>query len=158
MVYWGFLLHKTDGWDAKKVVISSMIMFQCIPYWFQDPILKLSNTNSWLYVIWEHDYGFCGPKIIASSVIDFDFGGLYDASWPSHMPLYYNHPASISLSTHSKCQHWVECSWRESGMAGIGRVWNSPLLLTCISNYIHYKVCDEITCPFLNFNGATVEF
>ena len=26
-----------------------------------------------------------------------------------------------------------------------------------ISNYIHYKVWDEITNPFLNFNGATVE-
>ena len=32
-----------------------------------------------------------------------------------------------------------------------------PLLLTWISNYIHYKVWDEITYPFLNFNGATVE-
>ena len=26
-----------------------------------------------------------------------------------------------------------------------------------ISNYTHYKVWDEITYPFLNFNGATVE-
>ena len=26
-----------------------------------------------------------------------------------------------------------------------------------ICNYIHYKVWDEITYPFLNFNGATVE-
>ena len=26
-----------------------------------------------------------------------------------------------------------------------------------ISNYIHYKVWDDITYPFLNFNGATVE-
>ena len=26
-----------------------------------------------------------------------------------------------------------------------------------ISNYIHYKVWDEITYPFLNFNGATIE-
>ena len=25
------------------------------------------------------------------------------------------------------------------------------------SNYIHYNVRDEITYPFLNFNGATVE-
>ena len=39
-----------------------------------------------------------------------------------------------------------------------------PLLLTWInlypawiSNYIHYNVSDEITYPFLNFNGATVE-
>ena len=39
-----------------------------------------------------------------------------------------------------------------------------PLLLTWFnfnpsmdSNYIRYNVWDEITYPFLNFNGATVE-
>ena len=32
-----------------------------------------------------------------------------------------------------------------------------PLLLTWISNYTHYNVWDEITYPFLNFNGASVE-
>ena len=29
--------------------------------------------------------------------------------------------------------------------------------LAWISNYIHNKVLDEITYPFLNFNGTTVE-
>ena len=39
-----------------------------------------------------------------------------------------------------------------------------PLLLiwfnfnpALISNYIHYKMWDEITNPFLNFNDATVD-
>ena len=31
------------------------------------------------------------------------------------------------------------------------------LIPAWISNYIHYKVWDEITYAFLNFNGATVE-
>ena len=31
------------------------------------------------------------------------------------------------------------------------------LIPAWISDYIHYKVWDEITYPFLNFNGATVE-
>ena len=33
------------------------------------------------------------------------------------------------------------------------------LILTpaCISNYIRYKVWDEITYSLLNFNGATVD-
>ena len=31
------------------------------------------------------------------------------------------------------------------------------LIPACISNYIHFKGYDEITYPFLNFNGATVE-
>ena len=33
----------------------------------------------------------------------------------------------------------------------------ATLIPAWISNYIHYKVWDEITYPFLNFNGATVE-
>ena len=32
-----------------------------------------------------------------------------------------------------------------------------PLLLTWINNHMPCKVWDEITYPFLNFNGATVE-
>ena len=31
------------------------------------------------------------------------------------------------------------------------------LIPACISNYTHYEMRDEITYPFLNFNGATVE-
>ena len=31
------------------------------------------------------------------------------------------------------------------------------LIRTWICNHIHYKVWDEITYPFLNFNGVTVE-
>ena len=31
------------------------------------------------------------------------------------------------------------------------------LIPAWISNYIHYKVWDEITDPFLNINSATVE-
>ena len=31
------------------------------------------------------------------------------------------------------------------------------LIPVWICNHTHYKVWDEITYPFLNFNGATVE-
>ena len=31
------------------------------------------------------------------------------------------------------------------------------LILTWISNYIHYEVWDEVTYQFPDFNGATVE-
>ena len=31
------------------------------------------------------------------------------------------------------------------------------LIQVWISNHTHYKVRDEITYPFINFNGATVE-
>ena len=33
-----------------------------------------------------------------------------------------------------------------------------PLIPERISNYINDKEWDEITCPFPNFNGATIEF
>ena len=36
-------------------------------------------------------------------------------------------------------------------------VTRDALISAWISNYIHYEVWDEITYPFLNFNGATVE-
>ena len=56
-----------------------------------------------------------------------------------------------SLYFHHKWEHCeVHCLW--------------PLLLTWItlipawiSNYIHYKVWDEITYPFTNIKGTTVE-
>ena len=35
--------------------------------------------------------------------------------------------------------------------------WHKLLMSSWISNYIHYKMWDEITCPFTNINGATVE-
>ena len=36
--------------------------------------------------------------------------------------------------------------------------WHGLTLISAwISNYIHYKMWDEIIYPFLNFNGATVE-
>ena len=31
------------------------------------------------------------------------------------------------------------------------------LISAWISNHVHYKLWDEITYPFLNFNGCTVE-
>ena len=31
------------------------------------------------------------------------------------------------------------------------------LIQAWISNYIHYKVCDEITYPCPNFSGAAIE-
>ena len=43
----------------------------------------------------------------------------------------------------------------------VGVPYNATVSLTLIqariSNYTHYNVWDEITYPFLNFNGATVE-
>ena len=42
-------------------------------------------------------------------------------------------------------------------MMGMAMHGTLTLILAWISNYIHYKVWDEITYPFLNFNGCTVE-
>ena len=42
------------------------------------------------------------------------------------------------------------------GQPSLALVWFN-LNPEWISNHIRYKVWDEITYPFLNFNGATVE-
>ena len=53
---------------------------------------------------------------------------------------------------HNKAQqNYVKISWAPFYLHGL------TLIPAWISNYIHYKVWDEITYPFLNFNGATVE-
>ena len=48
---------------------------------------------------------------------------------------------------------------KNSVVANSGPFYQHGLTLipAWISNYIHYNVWDEITYPFLNFNGATVE-
>ena len=51
--------------------------------------------------------------------------------------------------------------WYDTIITG-SRLFRGPLLLTWfnstwISNYNHYNVWDEISYPFPNFNGATVE-
>ena len=38
-----------------------------------------------------------------------------------------------------------------------GNCYVDEIIPARISNYIHYKVWDEINYQFLNFNGATVE-
>ena len=50
-----------------------------------------------------------------------------------------------------KCLHIEMVAWGPFYEHGL------TLIPAWISNYIHYKVRDEITYPFLNFNGATVE-
>ena len=41
--------------------------------------------------------------------------------------------------------------------SGNNRWYGLTLIPAWISNYIHYKMWDEITNPFTHFNGATVE-
>ena len=50
----------------------------------------------------------------------------------------------------------AEFIWRQFGR-GIFYYYGLTLNPAWLSDYIHYKVWDEITYPFLNFNGATVE-
>ena len=52
---------------------------------------------------------------------------------------------------------FAKCQLISGPSAAMPPTWLGPLLLAWISNYIHYKVWDEITYPFLSFNGATVE-
>ena len=106
------------------------------------------------------------------------------SGWGTHMILYYSlgfknlYGAQLPIWTHPdmgimlmirrtsssmELKQWKQCFWGKLGTDLLCLL--GPLLLTCgltlipawISNYIHYNVWDEITYPFLNFNGATVE-
>ena len=51
--------------------------------------------------------------------------------------------------------HWQVVMFTDHGVNSLSS--GLTLILAGISYYIHYKMWDEITYPFLNFNGATVE-
>ena len=57
--------------------------------------------------------------------------------------------------------HWYEIfTWKTKirlKTCGPFYLHGLTLIPAWISNHIHYKVWDEITYPFLNFNGCTVE-
>ena len=47
--------------------------------------------------------------------------------------------------------------WKYQNLEGVPFTKMFILILAYISNYTHYKVSDEITNPFPNFNGCNVE-
>ena len=65
------------------------------------------------------------------------------------------HQALVWLQVSSMALSW--------DMSLVGKLKEIPLqpyitlIPTCKINHIHYKVWYEITYPFLNFNGATIE-
>ena len=74
----------------------------------------------------------------------------------------------LSLAVHTSIKVKIHTftwlvKWPDFTDADESIVWDPfyyhglTLIPAWISNYIHYKVWDEITYPFINFNGATVE-
>ena len=62
----GFFLHKTDGRDAKnkgKVVISSIIMSQCIPYGSKTPFWKCPTQPLYFCILLGSSGGVGGASI-----------------------------------------------------------------------------------------------
>ena len=58
------------------------------------------------------------------------------------------------LSSHSDAEemhYFIAATWDPFYLHGL------TVIPTLINNYIHYKIWDEITYPFLNFKGCTVE-
>ena len=70
--------------------------------------------------------------------------------------------------THNILDGWLVLwgTWQALKRHNMVRGWDTrgpfyqhglTLIPAWISNHIHYKVWDEITYPFLNFNGASIE-
>ena len=61
---------------------------------------------------------------------------------------------SVRFKTYAKQMSIASVSEMESPVAPFTNIY---FIIAWISNYIHYKLWDEIIYPLLNFNGETVE-
>ena len=105
----------------------------------------------------------CTPSMWNAAVLWSDVpasGRRHQTRWWAPAPWY------LATVTQTETDNWRSPSmkvtaWGYRCLSLLCYLW--PLLLTWInfttwiSNYIHYKVWDEIIYPFLNFNGCTVE-
>ena len=66
-------------------------------------------------------------------------------------------PNSNAVQTKPKLPEYQWRNFRKTEKQGPIYYHGLTLIPAWISNYIHYKMWDEITYPFLNFYGATVE-
>ena len=67
----------------------------------------------------------------------------------------------VSQVTNDMALNWYETnpSVSYNKMTRVPLYWYGLILIPAwINNHFHYEVWDDITYPFLNFNGATVEF
>ena len=100
----------------------------------------------------------CYTKISPSKTSDgYVIAQMLIFTTPTNIQRIFSIPSSIkSQSTHYRM--WIIVS-TERGINNSGPFYKHGLTLipAWISNYIHYNMWDEITYPFLNFNGATVE-
>ena len=77
---------------------------------------------------------------------------------------YILHPGKSNMGYHLQIEYITcltslssQCYMWYMFTSGLFYLHGLTLIPAWISNYIHYKVWDEITYPFLNFNGCTVE-
>ena len=77
-----------------------------------------------------------------------------DPTYPTIMEVFYSEALPYQfLPRFMKWHSWTKAVC----MTASPPSYLQPLFLTWISNYMLGKVWDEITYPFLNFNGCTVE-
>ena len=76
-----------------------------------------------------------------------------------------NYPAESHLTNHDSAKHQLDLAWLSLGHQGTDKFTREPfyyhgltLIAVWISNHIHCKVWDEISCPSPNFNNTTVVY
>ena len=100
-----------------------------------------------IYAFWDHSNSQCGLEVnVARSQWWLGNTGLGNVLMPSGTkPL---HKPVLTKICHAICRH---------SAAGPALFHGLTLIPAWISNYMPGKVWGEITYPFLNFNGCTVE-
>ena len=101
---------------------------------------------AWCHQVTSHYLGQCWPRSMSPY-------GITRPQWVKMIEKILN----CKLEPQKLCEIYdtpfAKLKWPQ------GPLWQYRLTLipAWMSNYIHHKVCDEITFPSPNFNGATVE-
>ena len=114
-----------------------LVLFRCVWYW---------SINA--YILWDYFNGTGAiirlPQCLWNHPEEYDLNEIHEFN----RVLQYDEPETkIKQSNTLNISYEMYCT----------EPHRSILIPTWISNYIHYYVWDEITYPFPNFNGCTVE-
>ena len=119
---------------------------------WQWPPIIINKCNNQIYAMFHKDKGKEYTNFIAYFTIPCPKPTAYFSVYQTNVFLYY-----FKISSNDLDRHDDRVTWNAFHITGL---W--PLLLTWVNlnpsmDHMPGKVWEEITYPFLNFNGATVE-
>ena len=156
--HWVILDPKSKEDKVKVTNLKNSSKFQMFEFWnrhytrhtFVSCLIRCTNMKWIRWVLLKIQSGHDSVHRRTDGQTDGRTDGRTDKVIPVYPPINFVEAGGIITYPYSLAQ-WQSQQHRfwDQYQLGIDPAW--------ISNYIHYKVWDEITYPFLNFNGATIE-